>query len=794
MHVTIESKCRRGLKIIGEIPHIPLCKLEGYNGIGKSSAIKLLGLCSGAQPFNDTEWQTFSSELIHARVRITNLTGAREIEWVLQPDQWSPEWRRNAMPLTDTMVRLTIDGRHASLRDIEPLLSVHLLNVAETPERILALRAESSGDILSSWHSADERADTMDAPLFALAKLLSSCPTNQVRLSVSVADHAKIAAEEVDASVSDARERVELLLKAVAAADRLEAFQGASPGHQEQLGQLASELAAVDERKDVLDSEIETAHARRDSDERAEKRYTNAQKSLERCSKTQAIAAQDLKQAAAKAEVSPTRANIERELQLANRKLTELVETRPYVNAGPLLAALLQEILQPLEAAIGSDLGNKKLLDADNEMPSLTVTELRDACEKQLAKLANADPSSDAQQQLEKEIAAARMRLDILHDVANKLGAAEGAEAKLRDAEAKMVTAVSGLPGKGAGHLDELVKERNHCVQRGRELQSSLDRLRSELSLIAGGRSEEELIIELRALCQQVNVDQFRLRIALKAAQSQLSDLEKTQTETAISLASATREAKGHLDSMMHVVTQITTANHHSWLRRAIPGIEEFRERPLEEQLSTLDMLTRRIERVRGVIETTKRTVQTLSAEFKELGTRLGQSSRPSASNPLNPGPATMWLAEEVRAWFDDESMRAAMFEGGDNVRLDPRDLSLSWSVDDQSEPSRRPLAGFSSGEQAFAYTRAQLLQLERDAGEAANRLVALDEFGAYLDGRRIASLIEELIKRQERAPQDQVVVILPSDLNAPSDQNATGTGRADMLARYGYYAEPLEP
>ncbi|MEO3790408.1 hypothetical protein ABGB14_09350 [Nonomuraea sp. B10E15] len=787
MQVVIEAECRRGLKIIGEIPSTPLCKIEGYNGVGKTSAIKLLQLCTGMQPFNDVTWRTFCSELIYARVVARQLNEAREIEWILEPNHWEEGARSQAKPLSEDMVRVAIDGRRKKLRDAASLLQVHHLNIAETPETILASRAHIGGHILSAWHSADERADAVDAPLFRLAKLLESCSTDRARLALKSADRAETVVREISQRARGARERVDLLTTAVATADRLDALRGATPRHQDRLSQLESELATVDMRKNALDEEIEAAYARQDSDKRAENAFGRAQKALERCTRSQHAAAEELRETAAQVGVSPARDSIQRELALIEQRLTQLQDALPHVSAGPMLATLLEDLVSRLELAIAADLGDKILFD--QEAPTWTVHSLHNACKQQLEKFSERRPTSD-EQQLNENIEQARLRLGALNDVLQKLAASEDAEGKLRDAEAKLVKAVSGLPGKGGRSLDEMTKERNTCVQQGRSLQSSIDRLRSELALIGGGHTEEELMQELDRLCREAEVTQSRLRNELKKSEDHLTQLNKEETQASVELASTSRDARKYLDGVHRVVAEVATAGSYDWLGRVLPNFARLQELPMEEQMKLLDELLSHVKSARGIIDETKRAIETLSAQLKGLAERIEHPERVPANNVYDPSLAAAWLAEEARAWLDDESMKEALFGGGDDVRFDPRNLTLSWSLG--GERVTRPLAGFSSGEQAFAYTRAQLLQLERDSASTPNRLIALDEFGAYLDGRRIADLVEDLRKRKNRAPDDQVVLILPTSLNAPPSPNAIGTDRRAMLARHGYYAESL--
>ncbi len=136
--------------------------------------------------------------------------------------------------------------------------------------------------------------------------------------------------------------------------------------------------------------------------------------------------------------------------------------------------------------------------------------------------------------------------------------------------------------------------------------------------------------------------------------------------------------------------------------------------------------------------------------------------------------------------------MREALFGGGHDVSLDIDSLSVSWKS--HGEQFDRPLAAFSSGEQTFAFTRARLAQLEANSGNIPNRIIAIDEFGAYLDIQRFSALVRYLHERRERVPTDQVLVILPWGTTAPADVSSRAVARRQRdLARRGYFAEALD-
>jgi hypothetical protein len=107
-----------------------------------------------------------------------------------------------------------------------------------------------------------------------------------------------------------------------------------------------------------------------------------------------------------------------------------------------------------------------------------------------------------------------------------------------------------------------------------------------------------------------------------------------------------------------------------------------------------------------------------------------------------------------------------------------------------------RPLQAFSSGEQALAYTRARLASLDRDDTLARNRLIALDEFGAFIAADGMRSLTTYLRDRRRALPQDQIVVVLPlsGDLKraTSADDDELTASRRWQLQERGYFAESM--
>src|SRR6266545_2004084 len=119
--------------------------------------------------------------------------------------------------------------------------------------------------------------------------------------------------------------------------------------------------------------------------------------------------------------------------------------------------------------------------------------------------------------------------------------------------------------------------------------------------------------------------------------------------------------------------------------------------------------------------------------------------------------------------------------------------MQVSWMAD--GERQIRPLTAFSSGEQALAYTRARMARLDMTADSAANRLIVLDEFGAFIAADRMRHLTRYLLDRRKSFPRDQIVVVLPLRDEIPPDrssQDSAGAERWGQLEERGYIAERI--
>ncbi|MER5264417.1 hypothetical protein ABTZ99_20325 [Actinosynnema sp. NPDC002837] len=792
MHIKIEAECVRGLRIIEEIPDLSLCKIEGYNGIGKTNAVKLLQLCTGDQPFpkDDPSWRTFRNQILSARIHITGLHDANEIEWVLEPKRWPAQ----AEPLGDLLGAVRIDGKEARLRDVSPLLKVYRISVAETPLKALEDRVTEAYNQVSAWveEHGQKRQEALDHLLEQVAKRIADSKPETLHSEVLTAQEAKKRAAALSTKASEARRRVDLFERAVEIADQLDQVRGRGPELNAKLEELEAQLQEFETKKEQLNSQILTASARQQRDEKADHEFDLAQKYLDRQDQSLREAEAALERSAAKAGISPNPEALEQRRKAASERLNTLTEILPRINSAPLAIDVLEDLTLRLEEAERDGLNDTQLLEPQDGNSGWTVAELRSALTNQLESLRNKAPSTDSER-LTSEIESTRNQLLMLADVDDALQTVTQAQERLTKAQGRLGTAARNLPGTGTQSLDDLIASRNAVDNSSRQLQAEHARIEQARELLGGGMSEEALADTLATLCAEIEVEPARVRGRSQTARADLDEMVKQESQSAHQAERAARAASEHKKIIAAAFDWLHSNEELTWLRRAVPQIESSADADEEQQAEILQDIAVRIEGGRNSLEKTFHAVQGIGAALKSLAMRVHNPAAVGRSYDFD-AATRHWLSEEVRQWFDDDLVREALFNSGDNIKLNADDLTVTWTVD--GKPHERPLLAFSSGQQAFAYTQAQVARLDRDENPPANRLIALDEFNAYLDRERMSSLANYLITRQRTSNRDQVVVILPLETipSRSSSADERSLSRARDLERRGYIAEELLP
>jgi hypothetical protein len=792
MHIRIEAESRRGLRIIGEIPDIPLCRIEGYNGIGKTNAIKLLRLCTGDQPFagNDHSWRTFRNQLKSARVVVTGLHDAQEMEWALDPSRW-PEV---AEPLGDLIGLIRINGRTARPRDISPLLSVHHVVAADTPVSVLTERINTAQKHIQGWDAevGRQRQEEVELALGELQNKITDCAPSQLVRDLTITAEAEKLAKSLTDQLKAARERIKLLDRAVEVSIQLTQVRGRGPEMDHKIQELAARLEYLDEQRQELDDQIKNASAQKHHTEKAEKEFENAQRHLIRQDKALRTLRSHLQHLAAAAGVEPSEDALAAARHEASQHLNSLLEQQPRVNATPILVALLNNLTASLEAAEQENLGTTVLIDSDQEGSAWTVTALREAFQHREEFFSQLTPSADAEQ-LTQEIETTRGRLGAIAQTETVLGELETAQTALAKAEGRLLKATKGLPEQTARNLEDLMLNRTALDEETRTVQGDHARLSHTRELLGGGKTEDSLAAELVQLCREAKVEVARLRGHREKEQADLEELIRREAQASQQATLARRTSEGRLAKVTSTAHFLSQDSGVFWLRNAIPEISSLPALSPVDQAEALADVAAVIDRARDSLASTFSSLRGMETALGRLGSRIRQSNGQTGTETVSDRAAKLWLADEVRQWFESEVVRMALFNGGRDVKLDPDSLQLSWTAID-GQTNERPLAAFSSGQQAFAYTQAQVARLDRDENAASNRLIALDEFGSFIDAKNMSALASYLQARQAQAPNDQVLVILPLEISPAIASSNGGTNeRVNSLRQRGYFAEAFQ-
>jgi hypothetical protein len=150
-----------GLRVIPELPDIPLCRIEGRNGIGKTLAARLLELVSGFQPYAALPhaWSSLVDNLGRLSIRIDGFDGGEVITCELNSSTWMG---RSAAECALDPGKVFVDGVETSWQTARTYFQVRRIagdeGLQETLGRSLRersieanVRATDIGGTLSKW-------------------------------------------------------------------------------------------------------------------------------------------------------------------------------------------------------------------------------------------------------------------------------------------------------------------------------------------------------------------------------------------------------------------------------------------------------------------------------------------------------------------------------------------------------------------------------------------------------------------------------------------------------------------
>ena len=763
MRISIETNPVGPLSVIRLIPDAQLAVLEGLNGIGKSLAVRLLQLCTGQLPYQleSATWNSLCAGLGPFQISVSKLIGANEVTWVGDSRLWLDDSHRQGGHVDFESIE--IDGRPATMDEVRSLLVVHRVAGDEDILSTFAQHADATATTVNRW-AAQMTAGTA-SPLGVLEtavdeaiRQLGELTGTRFRQILEAQGTTEENLIETKLRTSSLQQRVTKTRKAIQISQQLQDLRQRTPGVEQELTEIDNRIAETIRERDRLLSQAAAISAEVVIEEPRRRELANAQRTLARNRhklsqelSTAAAAAQPLRIPLQEAAVEELVAQCEAELEELSAQLAD-------ADATPVIREVLGEIIETLSVAEGRGFGDQMAVDDTDTGVQLTIAQTHRGMAHRRQFLAEQTPPPELQD-LREKINALRRTLAMANDVLGILSSVRRFERLVATNEQRVADALAATNPGAADTLRELEATRKGRDDELMQLASQRAALSQQLGSVASGTTIAALEAQLSDLLSDLEVDETRLidegrrmEDVYAETQAELRHQQELVQETRRDAAKAETEIKG-------AVTTILETHDLSWLRAAVGAsrLPRHSQSP-EAQIDALDEIRHRLTIVLDRLGAFRVQLAAVQEALRSVaGVLRGQE--PNAA--LYVREIQRWLGEAFSQWFNDEKVRAELLpKATSDIEVDVDKEEVVWSEGNQRRS--RPLEGFSSGEQAFAYTRARLAVLDDEQPRPANRLIVLDEFGSFIAHDRLSVLLSYLSERGASHIGDQMLVILP--------------------------------
>ena len=788
MFFQIKHERRTGLQVIHQLQVGRLSRLEGYNGIGKSALVRLIQVCVGQHPyqFEPALWESFRDGVGTSRVVLTGIEGAERIEWRLDASRWETE--KNTV---NNIGEIRIDGKDVTLVDVRRLLDVRTILGNEDLTRTLARKFARYRDDI---HEITVVESPLRQRLSELDELLREAETALGEATRQ--DIAKVVAEEsaAQSNLDTARKKAETSEKRLAAvamaikvAAQLAEIEDKGDDLATQIEALNNEIDQIDRSLGELDQELTAASENTAAAREAQRKLRNAQIYADRMDQKfhdSALAVVRLSSEAGirdatKTRVSELRAQTQGELDGLAAQLT-------LIHSAPEVADVADDLVERLERAEQDGLGDDTIIDDENMDAAYSVTQLRGVLHEQSRRLRTL-PAPDEAGNIQSRISRLRQLLTTIDRLAKALSARREAEEKARAARDRLAAAVDEVANTSAGDVDALVTRRKTLMRQMQESvaeRADLIRARAEMG---GGATPEELRAQLAELLNELQIQAEDLTSAHEAALTSRESTKKTMEELATERRSAAQRVRTAQQDLGRITALLAEDPAFEWIRSSASHLVPSPDAGPTVQAQLIEQILSAVQAMRDRITGLQHQLSAADQSFKNAYEQL---QHPGSQSDETRGIRS-WFGQEVSEWFNLPQLLETVFEHGDQVAVDLNEMAVRWNLD--GNPVSRPLGAFSSGERAFAYTRAQLALID-SAPTPANRLIVLDEFGAFMAREWQHRLEQYLRERARDNAKDRTLLILP--LTQTAEDLQIGGHADEELAQLrdmpGYYVRDL--
>lgn len=793
MLIQIRTNPSGPLRVIGGLPDANLAILEGYNGIGKTLAVRILQLCTGTMPYapKSPAWESLREGLNEFEVEITGLQGADRVVWVADSSHWESD--DEPVPRTDWFKSILIDGRSASLDDVRSLITVVRLAGDEELTDTFAAQAESHASTVRRWTAA--HANPEDGTLKQLEELagmaddlLSSNGASDFTKLKSLANNTSRDLVSKQSVVKELRASRDDIEQALDVQRRISDMSTQAPELQREIDEIDRLIAKKRSERDQAQAEVTSLATRAAQTKPLEKELVNAEKTLERNRKK-------LDDAWSRAAAQAIELDVDPDPETANKLVEELARQDDLLakellelDTTPSMVQLLAILSEELCGAESKGLGDQVAVDDIDSGLLLSVSQTRAGMETRRSQLETARPSPRAEEistEIER-VSDRKIQADSLMRILDEIERYQRLVGRNQKRVQEALQAGAG--GETAKALQMATVERFECDKALQHLSVRRASVAHQLGVSGTLESRRALMGQLQKSLESLGISEDQIESELHSIAKRLAQAE-ADLAVAASRESDCRnklaQAKGSIQKAMN---SLDTDDRLSWVR------DVYKRRQSSTQATTEQLY----EDLVGAQYVVREVLERLGSHRSQLGAveralqGLARQLRGQTVDAVKyVDQIRVWLAASFSKWFNDTRVRHELLENADEeteVVVDLEAQRVEWS-ESQNRRSR-PLEAFSSGEQAFAYTRARLALLDNADQQVSNRLVVLDEFGAFISHHLLQGLLEYLTEWTSGRQSDQVLLILPLSRNYEEmEQSAIGA----IAKQYADYAKQVE-
>lgn len=760
MQIRISTDPIGPLRVLDRLPDVPLSVIEGRNGIGKSLAVRVLEICCGEMPYRQRSpaWESLRTGLGPFEVRAENLNGAKLVLWRADSREW-PEKPRGA-PGEAWFETIEVDGAPTTMSELRNLLRVHRIAGDEGIVETLASRADAEAEAVHRW--AARYTGEEGTPLALLEheaddlRLMFGGWTNAaIPVLRESLVYAKEQHEHAAAEAERAYSQHKLVSDAADLQHQLDRYSEEAPQLQAELKAIEGDIADRQARRETIDAELRKIVQSSALAGPALKELRNAQRTTSNNRSKLADSVQKASTLAAQVGIVNERADAEAEAASVGDAIEALELERRSLDAAPVMCELLDEITDRLTQGEEAGLAGEVAVEEPETNVSLTVAQTRSGMFNRRRALEGHPPPPEAEAVQEQLVVQSRRQAQVAALLAH-IDDIERFRRLVQTNEERVRKAVAALPAPGSGGVRSLEEEK---VRLDDEIVQLAGRRASLVERLGGSSVSDPAVVRkrLERILESAGVPHELLGDALIEYSEALEAARDAERATRESLDARRTELARTESEVQRAWNMLANREDLGWLRDALalePSLHasnEAQARYIESLRGRLDAVLDRLGAARGQLAAVERALIGVARHIR--------SQSPDAEVYVEELKA--WLGQRFSDWFNNERVRQELLpEAEGEIVVDLQVREVLW---EEGEILRsRPLEAFSSGEQAFAYTRARLGLLDDEDNPPQNRLLVLDEFGAFIAHDRLQQVFDVLEDRIPHHPTDQVVVILP--------------------------------